>query len=59
MEKEKILIGNDFVPTDETINIINPYSSEIVKQVCKTKPEQINESLEYLTNVFEKYKKRG
>lgn len=57
MEKEKILIGNDFVPTDETINIINPYSSEIVKQVCKTKPEQINESLEYLTNVFKKYKK--
>jgi acyl-CoA reductase-like NAD-dependent aldehyde dehydrogenase len=57
MEKEKFLIKNEFVSTEETVDIINPYSSEVVKQVYKTKPEHIDESLDYLTNIFQIYKK--
>ncbi|MFA5405180.1 MAG: aldehyde dehydrogenase family protein [Ignavibacteria bacterium] len=57
MEKEKFLIKNELVSSDETVDIINPYSSEVVKQVYKTKAEHINTSLDYLTGAFLKYKK--
>jgi acyl-CoA reductase-like NAD-dependent aldehyde dehydrogenase len=57
MEKEKFLIKNEFVSSNETVNIINSYSSEIVKQVYKTNSEHLNTSLDYLTGVFPKYKK--
>jgi acyl-CoA reductase-like NAD-dependent aldehyde dehydrogenase len=56
MEKEKILIKNEFIATDDTLEIINPYSIKTVKEVYKTKPEHINEALDYLTSVFHKYK---
>jgi acyl-CoA reductase-like NAD-dependent aldehyde dehydrogenase len=57
MEKEKFLIKNELVSSDETVNIINPYSYEVVKQVYKTNAEHINSSLGYLTSIFPKYKK--
>jgi|WetSurMetagenome_2_1015567.scaffolds.fasta_scaffold07190_9 acyl-CoA reductase-like NAD-dependent aldehyde dehydrogenase len=57
MEKEKFLIKNEFVSSNETVNIINPYSSDVVKQVYKTNSEHINASLDYLTEIFPKYKK--
>jgi acyl-CoA reductase-like NAD-dependent aldehyde dehydrogenase len=57
MEQVKFLIKNELISTEETIDIINPFSSEIVKKVCKTKPEHINTSLDYLTSIFQKYKK--
>ncbi|MCX6166288.1 MAG: aldehyde dehydrogenase family protein [Ignavibacteriae bacterium] len=57
MEKEKFLIKNEFVSSNETVDIINPYSSEIVKKVYKTNSEHINDSLDYLTNIFPNYKK--
>lgn len=57
MDAEKYLIGNEFISSDETIDIINPYSAKVVKKVYKTKKEDINKSLNYLTSVFEKYKK--
>lgn len=56
MEKEKFLIKNEFVSSEETVNIINPYSSEIVKQVYKSNSEHINVALGYLTSIFPKYK---
>lgn len=56
MEKEKFLIKNEFVSSEETVSIINPYTSEVVKQVCKTNSEHINDSLNYLTSVFPEYK---
>ncbi len=56
MEKEKFLIKSEFVSSEETVNIINPYSSEVVKQVCKTNSENINDSLNYLVSVFPEYK---
>ena len=57
MEKEKFIIKNDLTASGETINIVNPYSSEIVKQVYKSTPEHVNTSLDYLTDIFPKYKK--
>jgi glyceraldehyde-3-phosphate dehydrogenase (NADP+) len=57
MEKEKFLIKNELVSSDETVNIINPYSSEIVKQVYKSNSEHINISLDYLTETFAKFRK--
>lgn len=57
MEKEKFLIGNELVSSDETVDIINPYSSEVVKQVYKSNPEHISISLDYLTEVFSKFRK--
>jgi acyl-CoA reductase-like NAD-dependent aldehyde dehydrogenase len=57
MEIEKFLIKNELVSSKETINIINPFSSEVVKQVYKSNSEDVNLSLDYLTSVFRKYKK--
>jgi acyl-CoA reductase-like NAD-dependent aldehyde dehydrogenase len=57
MEKEKFLIKNEFVSSGETVNIVNPYSLEIVKQVYKSDAEHINISLDYLIDIFKKYKK--
>lgn len=57
MEAENILIKNKLVSTNDTIDIVNPYSSEVVKKVYKTSSEQINESLDYLAEAFEKFKK--
>lgn len=57
MEKENFLIKNKFDSSNEIIKIINPYNSEVVKQVYKTNSDHINESLDYLSVVFQKYKK--
>lgn len=57
MEKVNFLIKNKFVSSKEIIKIINPYNSEVVKQVYKTNSKHINESLDYLSVVFQKYKK--
>lgn len=57
MKNVEFLIKNELISTGETIDIVNPFSSEIVKKVYKTKPEHINTSLDYLTSVFQKYKK--
>ncbi len=56
MNAEKFLIKNTFISSDETVDIKNPYSNEIVKKVFKSSPEHINTSLDYLTSIFPKYK---
>jgi glyceraldehyde-3-phosphate dehydrogenase (NADP+) len=57
MEKVKFLIRNNFESSNETINIVNPYLGETVRQVYKTTEAHINQSLDYLTDAFNKYKK--
>ncbi len=57
MEAEKYLIKNQFFSSDNIIDVINPYSKEVVKKYYKTSREDINSSLDYLTEVFEKYRK--
>ncbi len=56
MEAEKFLIENSFVSSDEIVEIKNPYTKEIVKRVYKSNKEHINQSLNYLSSVFSKYK---
>lgn len=61
MEAQKFIIKNDYTASGENsvnvLHIINPYNNEIVRTVNKTNPEDINESLNYLTSVFSKYKR--
>jgi len=57
MDIEKYLIGNEFISSGEIIDIKNPYTGEVVKKVYKTGREDVNKSLNYLSTVFEKYKK--
>ncbi len=57
MNTEKYLVGNDFISSDEVIEIKNPFSGQVVKKVFKTTKEDVNKSLNYLTSAFEKFKK--
>jgi len=57
MDTEKFLIKNNFQDSDNIVNICNPYTNAVVKKVYKTTKEQVNESLNYLTTVFNDFKK--
>jgi acyl-CoA reductase-like NAD-dependent aldehyde dehydrogenase len=56
MEIEKFIIKNEFVSSNETAEIINPYTQKVVKKVYKSSSAQINESLDYLNYIFGKYR---
>ena len=56
MNIEKFFIRDGFVSSAETVEIKNPYTNETVKKVYRTDKEQVNDSLNYLTKVFSKYK---
>ena len=56
MKVEKFLIKNEFVSSEEIAEVVNPYSNEVVKKVYRSDKDQINTSLNYLTNVFSKFK---
>lgn len=56
MQIEKFLVANEFVSSDDFIEIRNPYTAEVVKKVYKAGKEQIDLSLDYLTSIFKKYK---
>ncbi len=57
MEAEKFIIGNGFAGSEDTIDIVNPYSGKVVRKVFRTAKNQVNESLNYLTSAFGKYRK--
>ena len=54
---EEILIGNEFVTTDEVKSVINPYSLKTVGEVYIAGENEFNKSKNYLTNSFIKYSK--
>lgn len=56
MQPEKILIGNEFVSTDKITEVKNPYTKEIVKKVYSSDSPVIERALDYLTEVFPKYR---
>jgi len=56
MIPEKFLIKNEWTGSDEILNVHNPYSGELVKMTYRSSPEQINESLDYLSDVFNKFR---
>lgn len=56
MDIVKFLINNVFTDSNEIVEIRNPYTKEIVKKVYKSNTKQVNDSLDYLSSVFQKYK---
>ena len=56
MNTEKFLIKNEFISSDEIVEIINPFSNEVVRKVYRSGREHINTSLNYLTKIFPEYK---
>lgn len=56
MEAERFLIKNSFIDSKEIVEIKNPYTAKTVKKVYKSGAEHINESLNYLSSVFHKFK---
>ncbi|MEP7146179.1 MAG: aldehyde dehydrogenase family protein, partial [bacterium] len=56
MQPEKFLIGNEFVSSDNIIEIKNPYTGEVVKKVYRSGKNHINTSLDYLTKSFSKFR---
>jgi glyceraldehyde-3-phosphate dehydrogenase (NADP+) len=57
MVTEKFIIKNDFCTSGEVISIVNPYTNETVKKVYKSSVNDINSSLDYLTEIFPEYRK--
>ncbi len=54
---EEFLIGNEFISSGKTVEITNPYTGEVVKRVYKSDDSHIRTSLDYLSEVFQTYKK--
>lgn len=57
MVTEKFFIGDKFVSSDRIVDIINPYTKKTVKKVYRSGTEHVNEALDHLTSVFNRYKK--
>ena len=57
MTPEKFLIKNEWIGSEEILNVHNPYSGELVKMTYRSSPEQIEESINYLSESFRKYRK--
>ncbi|MEO8210962.1 MAG: aldehyde dehydrogenase family protein, partial [bacterium] len=56
MQIEKFFIGNEFVSSDDIVEIKNPYTSEVVKKIYKSGKSHIDISLNYLTAISKKYR---
>lgn len=56
MNIEKFFIRNEFVSSAETVEIRNPFTNEVVRKVYRSDKDHVNDSLNYLTQVFAKYK---
>lgn len=56
MNIEKFIIGNDFASSDKVAEIRNPFNDEVVTKAYRSDKNHINTSLDYLTNIFSKYR---
>lgn len=56
MNIEKFIIGNDFASSDKVAEIRNPFNDEVVTKAYRSDKNHINTSLDYLTNIFPKYR---
>jgi len=57
MEAQKFFIKNEFRSSDNIIEVINPFTQKTVRKVYKSLKEDIDESLDYLKNIFDVFKK--
>ena len=55
MEPEKFLVGNNFKTSEETIDIVNPYSGKVVKRIYRSQDRDTMDAFEYLTESFKEY----
>jgi glyceraldehyde-3-phosphate dehydrogenase (NADP+) len=56
MNIEQFFIGNEFRTSDKTIDIVNPYTQETARKVYKSSKYDINTSMDYLADIFLKYR---
>ncbi|MEO8665489.1 MAG: aldehyde dehydrogenase family protein [Ignavibacteria bacterium] len=56
MQIEKFLIGNEFISSDNIIEIKNPFTGEVVKKIYKSDKNHIDAALNYLSKTFLKFK---
>jgi acyl-CoA reductase-like NAD-dependent aldehyde dehydrogenase len=54
---EKFLIENEFVSSDRTKEIINPYTKKAIGEVYIANDEHFNRSANYLTSIADEYRK--
>ena len=54
---EKFISGKDFSSSDKTKSIANPFSNQTIGEVYLASKKHFDESVNYLTKVFEEYKK--
>ena len=57
METEKFFVRNEFLSSEKIIGVINPFTQKVVRKVYKSSKEDINNSLDYLTGIFQKFRK--
>src|SRR4030095_161687 len=53
---EKFIAGSGLVSTDMVKKIINPYSDNVIGEVCIANDSHFNECANYLTKISEEYK---
>lgn len=56
MQTQKFIIGNDFVSSDNVVEIKNPFNKNIVSRVYKSESGHVEASLNYLTGIFTEYR---
>ncbi|MBK6538041.1 MAG: aldehyde dehydrogenase family protein [Ignavibacteria bacterium] len=56
MNIEKFIIENDFVSSDQIAEIRNPFSDKVVSKAYRSDKNHTNTSLNYLSEIFVKYR---
>ncbi|MBK6771929.1 MAG: aldehyde dehydrogenase family protein [Ignavibacteria bacterium] len=56
MNIEKFIIENDFVSSDQIAEIRNPFSDKVVSKAYRSDKNHTNTSLNYLSEIFQKYR---
>lgn len=56
MNVEKFIIENNFVSSDQIAEIRNPFSDKVVSKAYRSDKNHTNTSLNYLSEIFQKYR---
>jgi len=57
MHRRKLLIGNEWVDAKDTITVRSPYSGEVVGEVAKAGPEEMERAIQACVRGFEETRK--
>ena len=53
MKKYKILIGDKWIDSGETIDVVNPYNGHNIAKVCIGGAQEIDKAIKSATKAFE------